>query len=181
MLLNIIIIIVFFIYIKRYNEGLTTYLKYKDISNNFSHKISGDTDCIYTEIPPQISKIYNVDYNSPFDRYNVNNINSEYNKPYYDNKSIDIDINVTKKTDNTVVPFFKIFTYCELNNNKPTCTYTSCGISEEKHDKSVAELMNKKRLEKIQVETPKFLNEINKNLINYNNNNIISNNYLSSI
>lgn len=182
MLLTIIIIIVIFIYILRYNEGLTTYVKYKDIRKNFTHKISGDTDCIYTQISPQIDKVYNIDYTSPFDRYNHNNINSDYNKSYYNkNNTIDVDISITKQKDNQVIPYFKTFTYCELIDNKPTCNYITCGIPEETHNKEVAKIIYTDKIKNRNIAQQLFSNEINNNLTNYNNNNTIIHNYLSSI
>ena len=182
MLLNVLLVFVLFMYLFNHYEGLTTtYTKYKEIKHNYKHKISGDTDCIYTQIPPQISKIYSNDYDSPFDRYNSTNVDSKYNKSYYDKKKFNIDIDMVKQDDNQIMPFYKSYTYCDLSNNLPTCTYTSCGIPEEKHDKLVAEYLQQKKMETIAPAQQKLSDEVKSNLSNYYNNNIITNNYLESI
>lgn len=182
MLLNFVAMIVIFIYVFRNYEGLTTYTKYKEIKDKFEHEISEDTDCIYTQISPQISKIYNFDYTSPFDRYKNKNINSEYNKPYYNNdNTIDLDIDVTTQIDNQIMPYYKTYTYCELSNNETTCNYTTCGIPEETHNKLVADFLYQKKMEMNDTIKQNVTNEINSNLNNYNNNNIITTNYLDSI
>jgi len=176
-----LLVIVIFIYVLCQYEGLTTYTKYKDISNNFKHNIPEDTDCIYTQVPPQIAKIYNTDFDSPFNRYSLNNINSKYNKSYYDDTSFNVDINITKQSANNVLPYFKSYSYCDLSNNVPSCTYTTCGIPEETHDKSVAELMNKHQKSYKETAVQKLSNERKTNSNNYTTYNTTSNNYLSSI
>ena len=181
MLLNLLFMVVVFIYAFNHYEALTTYTKYNDIKHKFKHKISGHTDCIYTQIPQQHAKIYSNDYESPFDRYTKTNVNSKYNKSYYDTKPFDIDIDIVQQDDNQIMPFYKSYTYCDLSNNLPTCTYTSCGIPEEKHDKLVAEFLQQKKMEKIKSVQQNLSNEVKSNLNNYYNNNIITTNYLESI
>lgn len=182
MLLNVLLIIVFFFYLLNHYEGLTTtYTKYKEIKDNYKHKISDDTDCIYTQIPPQNAKIYSNDYDSPFERYNNPNINSKYNKSYYDKNNFTINFDIIKQDDNQIMPYYKSYTYCDLSNNLPTCAYTSCGIPEEKHDKLVAEYLQQKKLEMINPVKQNLSNVIKSNLKNYYNNNIITTNYLESI
>lgn len=170
MLIYLLVIVILFIFFKK--EGFTTYLKYKDIpkdiSDKFDTKSTPETDCIYTEIPPQIEKVYNVDFNSPFNRYNQLNMNSEYNVSYYDDKSLDIDFDITKQESNNIFPFYQAYRYCDLSNQEPTCTYFTCGVNEEisemrtirrrgrrgrqrinvvSHNKAIADLLNKKKSE----------------------------------
>jgi len=64
MLVYVLIAVLLYIFFRK--EGLTTYLKYKEIQDQFDHDLDGETPCIYTQIPPQIARVYNVDFDSPF-------------------------------------------------------------------------------------------------------------------
>lgn len=196
MLLYLLIIVILLRFVRK--EGLTTYFKYKEISHLFDHDISGETDCIYTQIPPQIEKVYNIDFDSPLDRYNQLNIDSKYNIPYYDDTSFNVKLDINKNVANNVLPFFQTYRYCDMKDMQPTCTYLTCGTNEEKsesrtipetgqsiyvvsHNKAVAELLKKKRSEIV----PKTINDLNtqrsslsNQYIDYNNK---SNNYINSL
>ncbi len=152
MLVYILIVVLLYIFFRK--EGLTTYLKYKDIQDQFEHNLDGETPCIYTQIPPQISIVYNVDFDSPFDRYTNTNINSKYNDSYYDDTSFNVQVDITKEKNNNVFPFFKTYNYCDLSGGLPTCTYLTCGINESTHKNNitphntqVAEMLKKKKTE----------------------------------
>ena len=152
MLVYVLIVVLLYIFFRK--EGLTTYLKYKEIQDQFEHNLDGETPCIYTQIPPQISKVYNVDFDSPFDRYTNTNINSKYNDSYYDDTSFNVQVDITKEKNNNVFPFFKTYNYCDLSGGLPTCTYLTCGINESthknnitSHNTQVAEMIKEKQTE----------------------------------
>lgn len=141
MLIYLLVIVILLRFLRK--EGLTTYLKYKEISHLFEHDISEESDCIYTQIPPQVEKVYNIDFDSPFDRYNKLNIDSKYNVSYYDDTSFNTNLDIKKNEANNIFPFFKAYRYCDLSNNEPTCTYLTCGTNEEFHNKEVANILTK--------------------------------------
>tara|TARA_B110000977_G_scaffold165437_1_gene212603 strand:+ start:96 stop:644 length:549 start_codon:yes stop_codon:yes gene_type:complete len=179
MLLFILIIVISIYFLRK--EGLVDHMKYKDISDNFTHNIPGDTDCIYTQVPPQVSKIYNIDFDSPLNRYKLNNIKSKYNISYYDDSSFNVDFDMVKQESNNVLPYFKAYTYCDLSNNLPSCTYTTCGIPIKEHNQSVSKLMNDKKLVSKKTTVDKLSNERTSNSNNYNLYNKNSIDYLYSI
>lgn len=201
MLIYLLLIVILFIFFKK--EGFNTYLKYKDIPKDISDKFdtkeaTPETDCIYTELPPQIEKVYNVDFDSPFDRYNKSNINSEYNISYYDDDDLlDISFDITKQESDNIFPFYQAYRYCDLSNQEPTCTHLTCGINEEiseiqnirgrqkinvvSHIKAVADLLNQKQLE-VKPNATSELSTKRTNLSNeYNVNDEKSTKYLGSI
>lgn len=131
MLIYLLVIVILLRFLRK--EGLTTY------------DISGGSNCIYTQVPPQVEKIYNIDFDSPFDRYDTLNINSKYNVSYYDDTSFNINLDIKKNQANNIFPFFKAYRYCDLSNNEPTCVVETCDESDISHNKGVAELMSKQR------------------------------------
>lgn len=150
MLIYLLVIVILLRCLRK--EGLTTYLKYKEISHLFDHNISGESDCIYTQVPPQVQKVYNIDFDSPFNRYDTLNIDSKYNVSYYDDTSFNTNLDIKKNQANNILPFFKAYRYCDLKDNEPTCTYLTCGKNEEmstdeivSHNKGVAKLMTEQR------------------------------------
>lgn len=157
MLIYLLVIVILLRCLRK--EGLTTYLKYKEISHLFKDDISGESHCIYTQIPPQVQKVYNIDFDSPFDRYDTLNIDSKYNVSYYDDTSFNVEMDIEKNEADNIFPFFKTYRYCDLSNsdlsnNIPTCTYLTCGTNEElstdkivSHNKGVADLLKSKRLQ----------------------------------
>jgi hypothetical protein len=177
-MLLILLVLVILVYTLR-KEGLT--LQYKDICNNFTHKIPDNAKCIHTQVPPQVEKVYNIDFESPFNRYKKNDIKSSYNISYYDDTSFNIDIDIAKQSSNNVLPYFKSYSYCDLSNNLPSCTYTSCGILEGTHNKTVADLMQTHKLKPQRDAIANLKNQRTTNSTNYDIYNKASTNYLSSI
>lgn len=177
-MLLVLLVLVMIVYTLR-KEGLT--LKYKDICSNFTHNLPDDTQCIHTQVPPQVEKVYNIDFDSPFDRYKKNDITSNYNMSYYDDTSFDVDVDIVKQPANNILPYFKSYSYCDLSNNLPSCIYTTCGIPEETHNKTVAELMKTNQLKPQRNATENLKNQRATSSTNYNTYNNASMNYLSSI
>lgn len=182
-----LLVIVFLLRLLR-KEGLTTYLKYKEISHLFEHNIDGETDCIYTQIPPQVEKVYNTDFDSPFNRYNTLDIDSRYNISYYEDTSFNVETDIRKNVSNNLLPFFETYRYCDLINNEPTCTYLTCGVNEEistnqigSHNKEVANLLKSKRLQS----KSKAISELNYQRTSisnkYNNYDRITNTYINNL
>jgi hypothetical protein len=186
MLVYVLIAVLLYIFFRK--EGLTTYLKYKEIQDQFDDDLDGETPCIYTQIPPQIARVYNVDFDSPFDRYTKTDINSKYNESYYDDISFNVQVDITKETKNNVLPFFKTYTYCDLSGGFPTCTYLTCGINESthknnitSHNTQVAKMLKEKKTEA----KPKAINDLSIERSNasnyYDKSNQESTDYLNSI
>lgn len=169
-------------------EGLTTYLKYKEISHLFEHNISGESNCIYTQVPPQVEKVYNIDFDSPFDRYEKLNIDSKYNVSYYEDTSFNVDLDIKKNEANNIFPFFKSYRYCDLEDGKPTCPVLTCGTNEEistdkivSHNKKVAEIMSEKRTQAKNKAITELNNQRSTLSKQYNADKTNSNNYINSL
>jgi hypothetical protein len=177
-MLVLLLVLVILVYTLR-KEGLT--MQYKDICSNFTHKIPDNTQCIHTQVPPQVEKVYNIDFDSPFDRYKKNDINSIYNISYYEDASFNVDIDIAKQSSNNVLPYFKSYTYCDLSNNLPSCVYTTCGIDEVTHRKTVAELMQTHKLKPQSEAIVHLKNNRATYSANYDTYNKASTHYLSSI
>lgn len=177
-MLVVLLVLVILVYTLR-KEGLT--MQYKDICSNFTHKIPDHTPCIHTQVPPQVEKVYNIDFDSPFDRYKKNDINSIYNMSYYDDTSFNVDMDIAKQSANNMFPYFKSYTYCDLSNNLPSCVYTTCGIDEVTHRKTVAELMQTHKLKPQRDAIVNLKIQRTVNSVNYDTYNKASTDYLSSI
>lgn len=177
-MLVLLLVLVILVYTLR-KEGLT--MQYKEISSNFTHKLPDDTQCIHTQVPPQVEKVYNIDFDSPFDRYKKNDIKSIYNMSYYDDASFDIDMDIAKQPSNNVLPYFKSYTYCDLSNNLPSCVYTTCGIDAVTHRKTVAELMQTHKLKPQSDAIVDLKNNRTVNSVHYDTYNKASTDYLYSI
>ena len=135
------------IYFRFFRENFDVKFKYKDIKDQVNYNISDNTPCIYTEIAPQVAKVYNNDFVNIYKSTSETNIESDYLKPYYTNISFGVDIPIAQESYNSVLPNSNTYSYCEHKNNIPSCTVLSCGISKEQHNYKVAELLeNSKKI-----------------------------------
>lgn len=106
----------------------------------------GELQCIETRIQPQRSETYNVDFNSPFDRYTTTNVSSDYNQAYYRKDPFQVDLPIVTSTKlNNVSGQIYPYTYCNWEQNQPSCVFTTRGQSQEKHNAQVGDWLQKKQ------------------------------------
>lgn len=107
----------------------------------------GELHCMATTIDPQRGETYNIDFNSPFDRYTTTNVQSNYNQSYYKNPfTLNLPILSNKPNEfNNVSGHIQPYTYCNWEKNVPTCVFTTRRQSQEKHNAQVGNWLRTKQ------------------------------------
>jgi hypothetical protein len=105
-----------------------------------------EVGCIETVINPQRSMVYNLSYTPPYDCYSKTSIDSSYNNPYYKENTFDVDIMVVQSDLKNVYPISASYTYCNWEQGKPSCVFTTRGVSQTDHNARIGDWLNEKQL-----------------------------------
>ena len=105
-----------------------------------------EVGCIETVINPQRSMVYNLSYTPPYDCYSKTSIDSSYNNPYYKENTFDVDIMVDQSDLKNVYPVSDSYTYCNWEQGKPSCVFTTRGVSQADHNARIGDWLNEKQL-----------------------------------
>jgi len=105
-----------------------------------------EVGCIETVINPQRSMVYNLSYTPPYDCYSKTSIDSSYNNPYYKENTFDVDIMVVQSDLKNVYPISASYTYCNWEQGKPSCVFTTRGVSQADHNARIGDWLNEKQL-----------------------------------
>ena len=105
-----------------------------------------EVGCIETVINPQRSMVYNLSYTPPYDCYSKTSIDSSYNNPYYKENTFDVDIMVVQSDLKNVYPVSDSYTYCNWEQGKPSCVFTTRGVSQADHNARIGDWLNEKQL-----------------------------------
>jgi len=105
-----------------------------------------EVGCIETVINPQRSMVYNLSYTPPYDCYSKTSIDSSYNNPYYKENTFDVDIMVEQSDLKNVYPISASYTYCNWEQGKPSCVFTTRGVSQADHNARIGDWLNEKQL-----------------------------------
>jgi len=138
--------------------------------------IPGDTKCVYTYIPPQISNTYNIDFKSPYARYS-----DTENNLYYTDNSFSVNMDVTTNVLNNVFPYSNEYEYCQLDKGLPSCSVFTCGLTDKEHLYKVGEKVDSSYKKAQEISRANLYSKRKKNSDLFNSQRNIQNSYINTI
>ena len=128
------------------NDNEMDYSLLKQYNKELPNDIPNDTKCIYSFKSPSASKNINIDIEDPYKRYSTQPIkNNKYQFNYFDESpNLNLDFYKQEKLKYSP-PYFKNYSYCNLDNNSlPSCSLITCN-NEQKHRNTLRLISNENK------------------------------------
>jgi len=143
--------------------------------------------CIETVINPQREFVYNKSFGSPYERYNNNDFEDDYNSSYYkkdtkyENDTFNVNIPYASSDLKNVLPEKLAYSYCNWYNNEPSCVFTTRNITQEQHHSLIGDWLQEKKTPQMKEAELELLNQRKENSRIYSNNQHNTKKYLQTI